>query len=397
LIEGGVGAPTISMPHLLYVLAAIFVFTRAFGEIAVRFKQPAVLGEILAGVVLGGSMLGVLDPHDPAIHAMSELGVIVLLFATGLHTNVSSLVKAGPASTAVAVAGVVLPFVSGYFVSIALGATPTQALVAGAAMCATSVGISARVLGDLGQLNSPEGQVVLGGAVIDDVIGLIILTVVMGITSGADVGVLDVARIAGVAVGFVAAAIIIGGRIATVGHRFVRHAQITGALGLIALAFAFGMAALAAKVGSAMIVGAFAAGLVLDDRHDRAEIEKATTSIGNFVVPIFFASVGALVDLRAMANAKSLTIGAALIVCGILGKVAAGWAPVWFKGNKLLIGVAMVPRGEVGLIFAQMGLAAGAIDGGLFGAIMMMVLVTTLVTPPALAAIARRQLSAVSR
>jgi Kef-type K+ transport system membrane component KefB len=390
VIEGVVAAPTVSMPHLLYVLAAIFVFTRAFGEIAVRFKQPAVLGEILAGVVLGGSILGVLDPHDPAIHAMSELGVIVLLFATGLHTNVSSLVKAGPASTAVAVAGVVLPFVSGYFVTIALGATPTQALVAGAAMCATSVGISARVLGDLGQLSSAEGQVVLGGAVIDDVIGLIILTVVMGISSGADVGVLDVARIAGVAVGFVAAAIIIGGRVATVGHRFVKHAQITGALGLIALAFAFGMAALAAKVGSAMIVGAFAAGLVLDDRHDRDEIEKATTSIGNFVVPIFFASVGALVDLRAMANAKSLTIGAALIVCGILGKIAAGWAPVWFKGNKLLIGVAMVPRGEVGLIFAQMGLAAGAIDGGLFGAIMLMVLVTTLVTPPALASIARR-------
>jgi Kef-type K+ transport system membrane component KefB len=154
------------------------------------------------------------------------------------------------------------------------------------------------------------------------------------------------------------------------------------------------MAALAEKVGSALIVGAFAAGLVLDDRHDRHEIEKATTSIGSFVVPIFFASVGAMVNLQAMMNAKSLTIGAALIVCGIIGKMAAGWAPVWFKGNKLLIGVAMVPRGEVGLIFAQMGLAAGAIDEGLFGAVMMMVLVTTLVTPPALAAIARRQMIA---
>ena len=384
------------MAHLLLVLAAVFVATKALGGLAVKFNQPAVLGEIIAGVILGGSALGILDPHDPTIHALSELGVIVLLFATGLHTDVSSLVKAGAASSAVAVAGVVLPFVSGYFITIGLGATPTQALVAGAAMCATSVGISARVLSDLGQLDTPEGQIVLGGAVIDDVIGLIILAVVMGITAGQSPGLLDIAKIAGVAIGFVAAAVIVGGRIATVGHRFVKRAQVSGALGLVGLAFAFAMAALAEKVGSALIIGAFAAGLVLDDRHDRDEIAKATTSIGNFVIPIFFASVGALVDLGAMMNAKSLTIGAALIVCGVLGKVAAGWAPVWFKGRKLLIGVAMVPRGEVGLIFAQMGLAAGAIDGGLFGAIMMMVLFTTLITPPALATIARRQLSASS-
>lgn len=378
-----------TVSHLLLVLAAVFVATKALGEIAVRLRQPAVLGEIIAGVLLGGSVLGILDPHDPTIHAMSELGVIVLLFATGLHTDVSSLVRAGGEATAVAMAGVVLPFVSGYFVAVGLGATSTQALVAGAAMCATSVGISARVLGDLGQLSSREGQVVLGAAVIDDIIGLIILAVVMGITSGAEIGALDVARIAGVAIGFVVVAILVGGRIATLGHAFVKRMQITGALGLVALAFAFSMAALAEHVGSALIVGAFAAGLVLDDRHDRHEIERATVALGNFVVPIFFASVGAMVNVGAMMNSRSLTIGAALIVCGVLGKVAAGWAPVWFRGNKLLIGTAMVPRGEVGLIFAQMGLASGAIDDGLFGAIMLMVLVTTLVTPPALAAIVR--------
>jgi Kef-type K+ transport system membrane component KefB len=387
---GAAPAAAYTIRQLLFVLAVIFVTTKAFGEIAVRLKQPAVLGEIVAGVLLGGSALGILNPHDPTIHAMSELGVIVLLFATGLHTDVSSLVKAGAASSAVAVAGVVLPFVSGYYVTIALGATPTQALVAGAALCATSVGISARVLSDLGRLDSSEGQVVLGGAVIDDVIGLIILAVVMGITSGAELTPLGIAKIAGVAIGFVAVAVIVGGRVATIGHAFVKRAQVTGALGLVALAFAFSMAALAEKVGSALIIGAFAAGLVLDDRHDRDEIEKATTAIGNFVIPIFFASVGALVDLGAMMNAKSLTIGTALIVCGVAGKVAAGWAPVWYRGNKLLVGVAMVPRGEVGLIFAQMGLAAGAIDAGLFGAIMMMVLLTTLVTPPALAIIVRR-------
>jgi Kef-type K+ transport system membrane component KefB len=382
---------TYTISQLLLVLAAIFVATKAFGEIAVRFKQPAVLGEIIAGVVLGASVLGILNPADPVIHALSEVGVIVLLFATGLHTNVSSLLKAGPAATAVALAGVILPFVSGYFVAIWLGATSTQALVAGAAMCATSVGISARVLGDLGQLQTREGQIVLGAAVIDDIIGLIILAVVMAVVGGDPVGPIDVLRIAGIAVGFVVVAILIGGRLASVGHSFVMRARVKGILGLMGLAFAFALAALAESVGSALIVGAFAAGLVLDERHDSHEIEEATEAVGNFVVPIFFASVGAMVDLKAMMNPQSLTIGGALIVCGILGKVAAGWAPVWIKGNKLLIGTAMVPRGEVGLIFAQMGLAAGAIDGGMFGAIMMMVLVTTLVTPPALAAIARRQ------
>lgn len=379
-----------SVARLFLVLAVVFLTTKLFGELALRLKQPTVLGEIIAGVVLGGSMLGLLDPADPVIHAMSEIGVVVLLFATGLHTDVSALMKVGGAATAVALVGVVLPFGAGYVAAGALGATSTQALVAGAAMCATSIGISARVLSDLGRLDTPEGQIVLGAAVIDDIIGLVILAVVMAIAGGGGMTVSGVATIAGIAIGFVALAVLVGGRVATMGHTVVKRAQSSGTLGLLAIAFAFGLAALADRLGSAMIVGAFAAGLVLDDRHDRKEIERATTSIGHFFVPIFFASVGAQVDLGAMANSRSLSIGAALVVLGIAGKVAAGWAPVWFRGDKLLIGVAMVPRGEVGLIFAQMGLAAGAIDAGLFGAIMMMVLVTTLVTPPVLAAVARR-------
>lgn len=388
LVEGATGGHAVA--HLFLVLATVFAVTKLLGELALRLKQPTVLGEIIAGVILGSSVLGILDPNDPVIRTMSEIGVVVLLFATGLHSDVSSLVKVGGTAAAVAVAGVVLPFGSGYFAAMMLGATSTQALVAGAAMCATSVGISARVLSDLGQMDTREGRVVLGAAVIDDIIGLIILAVVMAIAAGGAMSMGGVAKIGGIAVGFVLIAIVFGGRVATIGHRVVRRAQSAGTLGLLAIAFAFALAALADRVGSALIVGAFAAGLVLDDRHDRKEIERATTSIGHFFVPIFFASVGAQVDLAAMANRQSLGIGAALIVCGILGKVAAGWAPVWFKGNKLLIGVAMVPRGEVGLIFAQMGLAAGAIDAGLFGAIMMMVLVTTLVTPPMLASVARR-------
>jgi Kef-type K+ transport system membrane component KefB len=246
------------------------------------------------------------------------------------------------------------------------------------------------VLSDLGKLDTPEGQVVLGAAVIDDVIGLVILAVVAGIVSGGGVTTLGVARTAGVAVGFVALAVL-GGTVAIPPlFRVVERVRTTGTLGLAALAFAFALAALAATAGSAMIVGAFAAGLVLHPTPQRAEIEKATTSLGHFFVPIFFAGVGASVDLRALASGPALVVGGMLIAVGVIGKVAAGFAPWWFRGDRLLVGVAMVPRGEVGLIFAQMGLASGAIDAGEFGAVMLMVLATTLVTPPLLGRVSAR-------
>jgi Kef-type K+ transport system membrane component KefB len=178
--------------------------------------------------------------------------------------------------------------------------------------------------------------------------------------------------------------------VATFGYRVVQRFESGGTLGLMALAFAFILAWSADLAGSALIIGAFAAGLVLDDRHDRRQIENATGALGYFFVPIFFASVGASVDLKALADPRALAVGGMLSVVGIVGKVAAGYAAFWFKGNKLLVGAAMVPRGEVGLIFAQMGLAWGALDKGEFGAVMMMVIVTTLVTPPVLAVLARR-------
>ena len=377
------------VPALLLALVAVFVATKLLGALAQRLGQPAVLGELIAGILLGGSVLGLLDPADPVMHALAELGVMVLLFEIGLHTDVRSLARVGAAATAVAGVGVVLPFALGYAVASAFGIPTIPALVIGAALTATSVGISARVLSDLGRLDTPAGQIVLGAAVIDDVIGLIILSVVAGIVGGESVTALGVARISVIAIGFVALAILLGGLIAPPAFRLVERIRTGGTLGLMALAFAFLLAWLADLAGSAMIIGAFAAGLVLHPTDQRQEIEKATTTLGHFFVPIFFASVGAAVELRALANPRALAIGGALVVVAILGKVAAGWAPVWRTGDKLLIGVAMVPRGEVGLIFAQMGLTTGAIGTDLFGAIMLMVLVTTFVTPPALTRIAR--------
>lgn len=375
---------------MLVSLVAVFVATRLLGELAQRIGQPAVLGELVAGVLLGGSVLGLLDPADPVIAAMSEIGVIVLLFAIGLHTDIRSLVRVGRSAIAVGLVGVVLPFAGGYFAATALGVPTLAALVCGAGLTATSIGISARVLSDLGELASPEGQIVLGAAVLDDVVGLIILTVVGTIVAGGDVSALGIARTTLIAIGFVVAAILVGGRIAPPLFRAVERIKTAGALGIVAIAFAFAMSALAMQAGSALIIGAFAAGLVLHDTTQREEIEAAATTIGYFFVPIFFASVGAAVELRALASREALLVGGALIAIGIVGKVIAGFAPVWFGGRKLLIGVAMVPRGEVGLIFAQLGLASGVIAGPLFGALMLMVLTTTFITPPLLGVLARR-------
>lgn len=374
-----------TFPQLLLALVAIILATKLLGELAQRLNQPAVLGELIAGVLLGFLVPGLLHASESVIHALAELGVIILLFEIGLHTDIRSLARVGGASLSVAAVGVVLPFLLGYFVATFLGVATIPAIVCGAALTATSVGISARVLSDLGQLERPEGQIVLGAAVIDDVIGLIILSVVATMTAGAALEPLSVLRITAVAVGFVVLALLVGGRVAPHLFRLIEKVRVSGALGLTALAFAFLLAWAATMAGSALIIGAFAAGLVLHPTQQRAEIERATTTLGHFFVPIFFASVGASVDLRTLANPSMLVIGGALTIVAILGKVAAGFAPWWYRGRKLLIGVAMVPRGEVGLIFAQMGLASGALSPVLFSALMLMVIVTTFITPPAIA------------
>jgi Kef-type K+ transport system membrane component KefB len=374
-----------SFPHLLISLVALLVGTQLLGVLAQRLKQPAVVGELIAGLLLGGSVLGILDPNDPVIHALAEIGVLVLLFEIGLHTDVKALIKVGGSAMTVAVVGVAIPFTLGYLVGISLGLSVVPAVVAGAALTATSVGISARTLSDLGRLTSPEGQIVLGAAVIDDIIGLVILSVVSGLVGGTALTFVGATVTTAMAVGFVIAAVVLGSLLVPPIFRAVARIEASGTLGVIGLAFAFLLAWLAASLGSATIIGAFSAGLVLHGTSQRHTIEKATTSLGHFFVPIFFASVGAAIELRTLGDARVLAIGGALIVVGVLGKFVAGFAPWWFKGDKTLIGIAMIPRGEVGLIFARMGLATGALTSQLYSAIAMMVLFTTFMTPPLLA------------
>lgn len=377
--------------HLAAVLFALFAAATTLGLLAQRIGQPSVVGELVAGILLGGSALGILNPADPVIHSLGQLGVMVLLFEIGLHTDVRALLNVGGAALAVAIVGVALPFALGYGVCAALGLPAIPSIVAAAALTATSIGISARTLSDLGQLNTSEGQIVLGAAVIDDVIGLIILSVVAGVVGGVSVSVGSIALTTAVAVGFIAIALVLGNLIIPPFFRFIDRVERSGSLGIAGLAFAFLLAWLAAIAGSATIIGAFAAGLILHRTPQRDRIEAATTTLGHFFTPIFFAAVGASVDLGVFRDPRALAIGGALLAVGVIGKVAAGYSPVWLRVRKLLIGVAMIPRGEVGLIFAQMGLVSGALSPRLFSAVAFMVLGTTLITPPLLSYLVRSE------
>lgn len=375
--------------QLLLALIAIFVAAKLFGELAERLGQPAVLGELLGGVLIGVSGLKLVDPHDVTIHLLSELGVILLLFLIGLETDLRQLMRVGGSATAVAVVGVALPFIGGAVLGYWLGFAPMVSIFLGAALTATSVGITARVLSDLGHLQDAESQVVLGAAVVDDIIGLVLLTVVGTLAGGGELTFLGLGRIIATAFGFVILAIVIGSQLAPMLIRAIDRINVKRGLFFAALVFAFLLAYIAHRVGSAIIIGSFAAGLVLARTHRGKEIEREVHDVAQFFIPIFFVTVGAAVDLRSINPfdpdaRRFLWIGLALTAIGILGKVAAGFV-VWQKGlRRIVIGVGMIPRGEVGLIFAQIGLTTQLIGGGMYSAVALMVMLTTFIAPPLL-------------
>lgn len=379
----------LDLPQFLGLLVAILVAAKLFGALAQWIGQPAVLGELGAGVVLGSSVFGIVDPKTEVLHLLSELGVIILLFAIGLETDLKKLLKVGGASSAVAVVGVVLPFAFGYAICLVLGLNNLTAIVTGATLTATSVGITARVLSDLNRLQEPESQIVLGAAVIDDVVGLVILAVVTGVARGEGVSAWGVASTTLIAFGFLTGTLLIGRLIVPPMIKRLSKIDLPGTPTMLALLLAFGLAWLANYAGSATIIGAFAAGLLIRETSDAHEIERGIANLGHFFVPVFFVVVGAAVDLTVFnplhsENHRTLMIGGALIVAAVLGKFLAGYAPFWFRGNKRVIGVGMIPRGEVGLIFAQMGLTSGVFDAAMFSAVALMVMVTTFMAPPLL-------------
>src|SRR5258706_2176534 len=381
---------THSFVHLLLVLAAVLLTTRALSVLAEHFAQPAILGELVGGVVLGSSVLGILDPNDLAVHTLAQLGLLILLFEIGLATDLRGLRRVAGTASVIAVVGVLLSFVIGYAALLAMGTGRLGAIVCAAALTATSIGVSTRVLAGLGFLQTEEGRVVLGAAVLDDIIGLVILSVIGSFAAGVAITATGVVRTSAVAFGFVAIAIVVGSLIVPPLFHAAKRLRSPTTIAIMGLAFAFSLAALAGMLGSAIIVGGFVAGVLLNGIDQREDVQRSAGTMGTLLIPIFFASVGASVDLRALAQPRTLIITLVLLVAGFMGKITAAYSQVWFKGNKTLIGTAMLPRGEVELIVAQTGLAIGALDASLFGAITLMVLLTTLLSPPLIQGVAKR-------
>ncbi len=395
----------LAIPTLLLSLAAILLGAKLLGDLAERIGQPAVLGELIAGVLLGPSLLGIIPLEGSlaeVLHVVAELGVILLLFEIGLETDLREMFRVGPAALAVAAVGVVLPFALGYVYwtaggpGVPGGSGPTAAIFVGATLTATSVGITARVLSDLNRMRTREASIILGAAVIDDVLGLVILTVVSGIVAGGAVSLLGAGRVLAVAVGFLVVAVVLGRLVAPRMFQFAERMRVRGVLVAAAVAVAFGLAGLAELAGSAHILGAFAAGLILSGTNQFDTIERELKPVASIFAPVFFVVVGASVDLRLLDPSREgagelLILTVLLSILAIVGKIAAGWAAPWEPYRRLAVGVGMVPRGEVGLIFANIGLRSGVISDAVFSALLLVVMISTFVAPPALKALFSRE------
>lgn len=405
----GVPAGTTHAPaaQVLLALAVVLTLAKVGGDLAVRLKQPAVLGELVAGVFLGNlGLIGInfTEPFktNPTLDTLAQLGVIVLLFEVGLESTVRDMLNVGWTSLLVAVLGVVTPFALGWGVGALLLPSHSAYVHAflGATLTATSVGITARVLKDLGKTQSPEARVILGAAVVDDVLGLVILAVVSGVIqaadSGADFAYSDIALIVAKSAVFLFGAVFLGLVISPRLFGVASRLRGTGVLLATALVFCFGLSYLAAAIGLAAIVGAYAAGLILEDVHYRTftqrgehQLEELLQPIGAFLVPLFFVLMGMRVDLSTFGRGDILGFAALLTVAAVIGKQACALGVLDSRLDRLAIGLGMIPRGEVGLIFASIGLGLTIggepiIDSGTYAAVVIMVIVTTMVTPPAL-------------
>lgn len=414
-------------------LAIILMSARLFAPLAQRFGFPAVLGELLLGVLLGnlGLMgIGLFESiaKDPIIAFIAELGVIVLLLQIGLETRLADLVSVGLRATAVGSIGIAAPFALGAFIVGPLllpGLSQNTYLFLGATLAATSVGITGRVFRDLGKLDTPAARIVLGAAVIDDVLGLVILAVVTSLVQAGTVSIAKVSGIIAEAVGFLAGSLWLGRKIAPHSSRWLARLD-AGPSMLFAQVLATGLALawLAHAIGLAPIIGAFAAGLLFEplflkdfqtpkivqeieplmrvpesrplmdrllpilQKHTGHQHEHMIEPIGYFFVPVFFVLTGMQVDLATLADPAIVAVALGVATAAVAGKLAAGF--VTGGHGRWIVGWGMVPRGEVGLIFAMVGKQLGVMDEALFSVIVIMVILTTLITPPVLTWLLRK-------
>ncbi|PMB38494.1 sodium:proton antiporter [Fischerella thermalis CCMEE 5205] len=414
-------APVV-LTGVLLSLVVIYLASKLGGELSRMMDFPPVLGELVGGVVVGASALhllvfpesgaiatdsvimnilqfiGNLSPEavtsvfqsqSEAISILAELGVIVLLFEIGLESDLRELKKVGYQAAIVACVGVAVPFAVGTAGLMFFFHTPAiPAIFAGAALTATSIGITSKVLSELGHLKSREGQIIVGAAVIDDVLGIIVLAVVASLAKTGEVDILNVIYLIVSATVFLIGSILLGKFFNKTFVTIADKLQTRGKLVIPAFIFAFFMAFIGNAIHLEAILGAFAAGLVLDETDKRKELDQQVIPIADILVPIFFVTVGARVDLGVLnpivpENQQGLIIAIFLVVVAIIGKVVTGWSVFGQPGiNRLAIGVGMIPRGEVGLVFLGIGAASGVIDKPLQAAIIIMVILTTFLAPP---------------
>ena len=374
----------VDLGRVLLDLTIILLIAKIAAEVSDRIRIPAVVGEIAAGIIIGPSVLRFVSGSD-TLFVLAEFGVIFLLIQVGLETDVAELRSVGRASMFVATIGVALPMALGIGAGLAIGESTNTALFVGAALTATSIGITARVFGDLRALATVEARTVLGAAVVDDVLGLIILTVVTRIVEQGSVGIGTIATTVGMAVGFLIVTSVIG--FLTFPKIFAvigKYSRSTATVSVTAIGIALAFSVLADLAQLAPIIGAFVAGLALRKISSNERVEREVASLGQIFVPVFFLYIGITTDLQAMFDVRVIAVALLLSAAAIVGKIAAAVGAFGTKSDKLVIGFGMLPRGEVGLIFATIGLKVGALNEELYGSILFVVLLTTLLAPPLL-------------
>jgi Kef-type K+ transport system membrane component KefB len=380
----GGGDRVVTSENILLELFIIFAAAKVAGELFRRLGQPPVIGELLVGVLLGARALGVI--HDSEVHrVLQELGAVVLLFMIGLDTKPGDIRRVGVRSFAVGASGILLPFACGWLFILATGRSSDEALFVGAAMVATSVGITARVLADLGVVHEIESRIILGAAVIDDILGLLVLAIVGGLARG-DLSPLHVATLGIGSIVFVAIVGFYGHRAVEVAAPRIENSETHRGTLILALAICLGLSGLADTIGLAAIIGAFLAGMAFSERAGEWQLEEQVEPVYQLLVPFFFVVTGSQVDPATFADPGTLGLLAVITGLAILGKSLGCGLAAWGmeRRSMAIIGAGMVPRGEVGIIVASVGLATEMITQRLYGVIVAMSIITTLIAPPAL-------------
>jgi Kef-type K+ transport system membrane component KefB len=367
---------------LLVTLFLMFVAAKVAAEIFERLKQPAVAGEILAGVIIGPSVLQWVQPGE-LTNALAEIGVIFLLFLVGLETKPGDIFRVGGRAAIVAILGVIVPFFVGYWMADLWGQPRIESIFIGAAMVATSVGITARVLGQMGLLHLDVSRIILGAAVIDDILGLLILAVVSSFAKG-NVDYTQIAATAGLAIGFTVVIILLGARAVNRIRPRVERLRVNQSYVVFGFALCLGLALVAQYIGVAAIIGAFLAGMAMSESAEGTDMGHQAEAVTEFLLPFFLANIGMQLQLSAIFNRGTLIFATLITLLAVASKILGCGLGAWTLGRRkaMQVGMGMVPRGEVGIVVAQIGLGLGAIGNEAFGVVLIMAVATTLIAPP---------------